>query len=113
MFDDGGMRLHHLFQAVAPAPTRDQVRPRYRRPMRSRTPIPLRSGRGRGDPAQMPGQEPVVDPEPADGAVIARVGVQRLLLRSEHRSTMSPERNAKNAQVVAFREGRVEALPAT
>src|ERR1700737_444499 len=31
----------------------------------------------------MADQEPVVDPEPADVAVIARVGVQRLLLRGE------------------------------
>jgi pimeloyl-ACP methyl ester carboxylesterase len=31
----------------------------------------------------MAGQEPVVDSGPANGAVIARVGVQRLLLRGE------------------------------
>ena len=32
------------------------------------------------DPAEMTGQEPVVDPEPAHVAMIARVRVQRLLL---------------------------------
>src|SRR3954465_1743121 len=31
----------------------------------------------------MPRQEPVVEPHPADAAMVARVGVQRLFLRGE------------------------------
>jgi hypothetical protein len=34
-------------------------------------------------PAEMPGQELVVDADPADGAMVARVGVQRLFLGGE------------------------------
>jgi hypothetical protein len=58
----GGCLLMHD-GACIPGPAKGPMRQRYRRPARSRTPVSVTSA---GDvPAEMPGQERVIDPGPA------------------------------------------------
>jgi hypothetical protein len=69
-----------LLIALARNPTRAS---RRRRTASRCTPTPTSSDRQRARAAEMPGEKSVVDTAPADGPMVTRVGVQRLLLGGE------------------------------